>query len=147
MTNLLGTYHAFDAAARHMKGPGRLIATSSAIDSATSGHAAVSASKAGILGLVRATALELAPRRIACNAVIPGTVDSEVNEKRLAALAAENGKTKDEVRAEAAAGLPLGRLVQPEEVADVILFLCSTSGEGITGQTIAIGAGAPATIL
>ena len=145
-TNLVGTYHAFDAAARHMKGPGRLVATSSVVDSTTAGHAAVRASKAGILGLVHATALELAQRQITCNAVFPGAVDTDTNEKLLAAIAAENGKSKDEVRAEAVASLPLGRFLEPEEVADVVLFLCSASAAGITGQTIALGAGAPATV-
>lgn len=144
-TNLLGAYHAFAAAAPRMKGPGRLVATSSApADTGAVGHAALAASKAGIAGLVRAAALELAPRKITCNAVITGCVETDASEKRLAALAASQGRSKDEVRAEAVAALPLGRFVQPEEVAELVLFLCSSSGDAITGQAIAIGAGATA---
>lgn len=146
-TNLVGTYHAFDAGARHMKGAGRLIAISSAdhVDAdgheglgAARGRAAFRASRAGILGLVRAAALELAPRGITSNAVLAGPVDAGASEERLAAFAAEQGKTKAEVLA----AVPPGRLLAPEEVADLVVWLCSPAADGITGQSIAIGAGA-----
>lgn len=141
--SLLGASRAFAAAASRMKGPGRLVATSSApSDAGAVGYAALSASKAGIAGLVRAAALELAPRKITCNAVLTGCVETDVSEKRLAAIAAAQGKSKDEVRATAVAALPLGRFVQPEEVAELVLFLCSSAGDAITGQAIAIGADA-----
>ena len=144
-TNLLGTYHTFDAAARRMKGPGRLVATTACSvlhDAAAPGRAALRASRAGVVALVREAALELAPRKITCNAVVPGWVESDASERRLAELAARETKTKDEVRADAVAAFPLGRFLQPEEVAELVVFLCSSAGEGITGQAIAIGAGA-----
>ena len=147
-TNLVGTYNAFDAAARHVKGPGRVIATSSVLEPAgATGHGAFRASRAGIVGLVQAAAVELAPRKVTCNAVLPGWVDSDASERRFGQIAAAHGqKTKDELKTEAAATSPLGRFVQPEEVADVVLFLCSSAGEAITGQTLAIGARAPLTV-
>jgi len=143
-TNLIGTYNAFDAAARHMKGPGRLIAMSSALDAADApGHGAFRASRAGILALVQAAAVELAPRKVTCNAVLPGWVDTDASERRLGEIAAARGTTREEVRTEAVARFPLGRFLQPEEVADVVVFLCSSAGEAITGQSIAIGQRAP----
>ncbi len=141
-TNLMGAYYTFNAAAAQMKGPGRLIATSSALGHVgAAGHAAYCASKAGIVGLVRATAHELAPRKITCNALLPDWVDSDATARRLAELAAAEGKAKEAVTAATLGTLPLGRLLQPEEVAELVLFLCSTSGDAITGQAISIGPG------
>ncbi|MBX3212992.1 MAG: SDR family oxidoreductase [Labilithrix sp.] len=136
-TNVMGAYYTFDAAAKRMKGPGRLIATSSVL--ARSGAAAC-ASEAAVLGLVRATASELAPRRITCNAVVTGWVDTPAGELALRAVAASQGKTEEE--ATAAAVAPFGRLLAPEEVAELVVFLCSSAGDGITGQAIAMGGGA-----
>ena len=150
-TNLLAAYHAFGAAASRMRGPGRLVATSCAPlgtpeqsrgSTRSAAGPAFAASNAGLVGLVRATALELSPRKITCNAVVAGCVETEVSEKRLTAIAAAQGTTKDEVRAAAIAGSPLGRLLQPEEIAELVVFLCSPSADAITGKAIAIGANA-----
>jgi NAD(P)-dependent dehydrogenase (short-subunit alcohol dehydrogenase family) len=144
-TNLMGAYYTFSAAAKRMKGPGRLLATGSAhAKLGAAGYAAYCASKAGLLGLVRATAHELAPRKITCNALVPGWVDTEASETILRDIASAQGKPKEEAKAAAAATLPLGRLLDPEEVAEVCVFLCSSSAAGITGQAISIGGGAPA---
>ena len=92
-TNLMGAYYTFDAAAKRMKGPGRLIAMSSVLaKKGVAGHAAYCASKAGILGLVRATAHELAPKRITCNAVVPGWVDTDMGEAGIREIATRGGQ-------------------------------------------------------
>lgn len=129
-TNLMGAYYTFHAAAPRIKGPGRLLATSSVLGKlAVPGYAAYCASKAGIQGLVRATALELAHRKITCNAIVPGWVETE---------------TEDEVRAASEVAVPLGRLLEPEEVAELAVFLCSPAADAITGQAISICGGATA---
>ncbi len=144
-TNLLGTYQTFDAAVPSMPGPGRLLAVSSVLAKfGVPGFAAYCASKAGILGLVRATAHELAPRGITCNAVVPGWVQTDMAEAGLDEIALGTGKPRDQVRREAEEAFPLGRFLEPEEVAELVVFLCSSAGDGITGQAISICGGATA---
>lgn len=144
-TNLMGAFYTFHAAAPRMKGPGRLIATSSVLGKfGVPGYAAYCASKAGVLGLVRATAHELAPRKITCNAIVPGWVETDMSEVGIREIAAATGKTTAETKAAAAAAVPLGRFLQPEEVAELVLFLCSSAADGITGQAISICGGSTA---
>ncbi|MBX3207861.1 MAG: SDR family oxidoreductase [Labilithrix sp.] len=144
-TNLMGAYYTFNAAAKRMKGPGRLVATSSVLAKfGVSGYAAYCASKAGILGLVRATAEELGPRKITCNAVVPGWVDTAMSDDGIREIAASQGTTEEAAKAAAVAAFPLGRFLEPEEVAELVVFLCSSAGEGITGQAISICGGATA---
>ena len=102
-TNLMGAYYTFNAALPRMKGPGRLLAVSRApAELGGAGHAASAASDAGVLGLCRALARELAPRKITCNSIVAGRVE-------------------------------------PEEVAQLVVFLCGAGADRITGQAIAIG--------
>ncbi|MCW5833625.1 MAG: SDR family oxidoreductase [Labilithrix sp.] len=114
-TNLMGAYYTFDAAAKRMKGPGRLVATSGVLaELGVAGYAASRAGGAGVLGLVRATADELAPRRITCNAVVCGWVDTlSASEARDPASRRGAEKRKTEEEAKAAAVAPLGRLPSP----------------------------------
>jgi NAD(P)-dependent dehydrogenase (short-subunit alcohol dehydrogenase family) len=141
-TNLLGAYYTFHAAAPRMKGPGRLLATSSVLaELGIAGYSAYCASKAGIHGLVRATAQELGARKITCNAIVPGWVDTDMSERNIREMAKATGKSESEEKAAAIANLPLGRFLEPEEVAELVVFLCSSAGDAITGQAIAIGAG------
>jgi NAD(P)-dependent dehydrogenase (short-subunit alcohol dehydrogenase family) len=144
-TNLGGAYNTFHTAAPRMKGPGRLIATSSVLAKfGVPGYAAYCASKAGILGLVRATAHEVAKKKITCNAIVPGWVETDMAEAGLREIAAAVGKTRDEVKKDAVAAFPLGRFIEPEEVADLVLYLSSSAADAVTGQAIAICGGATA---
>jgi NAD(P)-dependent dehydrogenase (short-subunit alcohol dehydrogenase family) len=144
-TNLLGTFHVFDAAAAAMGAGGRLIAISSVLGKlGAPGQAAYCASKAGVQGLVRAAAVELGPRSITCNAVCPGWVNTEMAQGRLAEIAAEAGQSVQAAEAAARAALPLGRFVTPEEVAGLVAFLCSAAAAAVTGQSLSICAGATA---
>jgi NAD(P)-dependent dehydrogenase (short-subunit alcohol dehydrogenase family) len=141
-TNLLGAYLTFDAAVPAMRSAGRLIAISSVLGKfGASGQGAYCASKAGLIGLVRALAVEVGPRKMTCNAVCPGWVDTDMARTRLEELARDSGTTYEETRAEAERAVPIGRFVEPEEVARVVSFLCSRAGAAITGQAISVCGG------
>lgn len=145
-TNLTAAYALFDAAAAAMKGPGRLIAISSVLGKwgVGGGQAAYCASKAGVHGLVRAAAVELGPRQITCNAVCPGWVETAMAEQRFRTIAAETGKTPQAVEVEARRAVPIGRFIDPDEVAGFVAFLCSAGAAMITGQALSICGGATA---
>jgi NAD(P)-dependent dehydrogenase (short-subunit alcohol dehydrogenase family) len=141
-TNLLATYLLFDCALERMPGPGRIIAISSVLGKfGVSGQTAYCASKAGLHGLVRAAAVEVGPRRITCNAVCPGWVDTEMARARLADLAAQGGEAYEAIVRKAREALPIGRFVEPQEVAQLVAFLCSPAADTITGQALSICAG------
>ncbi|HVJ93606.1 MAG TPA: SDR family NAD(P)-dependent oxidoreductase [Labilithrix sp.] len=76
-TNAMGVYYTFHAAARLMKGPGRLVVTSSSLATNPAASVAHQASKAAMVALVSATARELAPKKITCNAIVPGVEPDE----------------------------------------------------------------------
>jgi NAD(P)-dependent dehydrogenase (short-subunit alcohol dehydrogenase family) len=141
-TNLLGTYHLFDAVLAAMRGPGRLIAMSSVLGKfGAKGQAAYCATKAGIHGLVRAVAVEVGERGITCNAVCPGWVDTEMARARLADLAREQGTSYEHTRRSASEATPIRRFVEPEEVARLVSYLCSPAAAALTGQALSICAG------
>ena len=102
---------------------------------AISGHAPNSihytASKAGIVGLTRAIALELAQHEIRVNCIAPGLTDT---------AQPRYGHTEAEL-AEMADKVPLGRLIQPEEIANMAVFLCSDRSQMVTGQTYHVNGG------
>ena len=141
-TNLFGTYLLFDVALAAMTGPGRLIAISSVLGKfGVPGQAAYCASKAGLHGLVRAVAAEVGPRGVTCNALCPGWVDTAMARSRVAELAAEAGTSYEDAREAASRATPLGRFVEPEEVARLAVFLCSRAADAITGQAISVCGG------
>jgi NAD(P)-dependent dehydrogenase (short-subunit alcohol dehydrogenase family) len=102
--------------------------------------AAYTAAKHGVLGLVRAAAAEVARTGVTVNAVCPGYVDTPMTDQTAAAVAARSGRSHDEARAVLARRQPIGRLVQPEEVAEAVAF-CLVNG-AVTGQGINVDGGA-----
>jgi 3-oxoacyl-[acyl-carrier protein] reductase len=94
------------------------------------GQANYAASKAGIIGLTKSVAKELAPRGICVNAIAPGFIKTEMT-----------AKLPDEVRNKMLSAIPLGRFGEPKDVADLALFLSSESSSYITGQVIQIDGG------
>jgi 3-hydroxybutyrate dehydrogenase len=125
-------------AARH----GRIVVVSST--AATVGapaQAAYSASKAGVLGLVRSVAQDGAPFGITCNAVLPGWVRSVMSEADAVAESARTGETIDEIWKARAASYAAGRTVDPEEVASVIGYLVSPEASGISGEEVRVALG------
>jgi NAD(P)-dependent dehydrogenase (short-subunit alcohol dehydrogenase family) len=102
---------------------------------------AYSAAKHGLIGLTRALAREAAASAVTVNAVCPGYTDTDMVRDAVANIVAKTGKNAEDVRAAMVAGNPQGRLLQPAEVANTVLWLCLPGSESITGQAIAVGAG------
>jgi NAD(P)-dependent dehydrogenase (short-subunit alcohol dehydrogenase family) len=95
---------------------------------------AYTAAKHGVVGLTRALALRLAPRRITANALCPGWVATE--------MAAARWRELGMTAAAAAAGTPTGRVTTAEEVAAAVAWLVSPAAGNVTGQAIALDGGA-----
>jgi NAD(P)-dependent dehydrogenase (short-subunit alcohol dehydrogenase family) len=101
--------------------------------------AAYTAAKHGVLGLVRAAAAELARTGITVNAVCPGYVDTPMTDTTVDAIAARTGRTLEEARTVLARRQPIGRLIDPAEVADGVRF-CLGNG-AVTGQGLNVDGG------
>jgi NAD(P)-dependent dehydrogenase (short-subunit alcohol dehydrogenase family) len=101
---------------------------------------AYTASKHGVLGLVRSAAAELATTGVTVNAVCPGYVQTPMTEQTVSGISAKTGRSSDEARAILAGKQPIGRLVSPQEVADAVWF-CIGNG-ALTGQGINVDGGA-----
>lgn len=99
------------------------------------------AAKHGTLGLTRAMALENATQGITINAVCPGYTETELVKNSIETIMEKTGRSEAEAREELTRSNPQGRLVQPEEVANAVLWLCSPGAESITGQAIAVAGG------
>ncbi|MFF3868904.1 3-oxoacyl-ACP reductase FabG [Micromonospora sp. NPDC001898] len=137
--NLRGTFLMTHAVAEHMAklGWGRVVNLSSIAAVGNVGQANYSAAKAGIEGLTKTLALELGPLNVTVNAVAPGYVATEMT----AALAARVGRTVEEHQAQAAAAIPLRRVGQPRDIADVVAFLASDHASFVSGQIIHVAGG------
>jgi NAD(P)-dependent dehydrogenase (short-subunit alcohol dehydrogenase family) len=142
--NLDGPFFLSRAVSADMKegGWGRIVMVSS-----TSGEigsprtSAYTASKHGLMGLMRSVAQDLGPYGATCNAVLPGWVRTEMAERSARIEAERRGVTVDEVWAERAAAYPENRVVTPEEVAEVIAFLASDAGSGVNGEGVTVALG------
>jgi NAD(P)-dependent dehydrogenase (short-subunit alcohol dehydrogenase family) len=102
---------------------------------------AYSASKHAVIGLTRAVASELSGTGVRVNAVCPTFVRTEMTDRSVANIVARTGRTAEQAEEALAAASPLGRLLEPEEVADVIVFLASPAAAAITGQSLVIDGG------
>jgi NAD(P)-dependent dehydrogenase (short-subunit alcohol dehydrogenase family) len=134
-TNLHGAYYCCKAALPLLPdGCGRVVVISSVLGlRGVADQTAYCAAKHGVIGLVRALALTLAPRGITVNAVCPGWVDTEMATRRFAEL----GITRDQ----AAATLPTGRIVAPQDVAATVGFLLSAQAASISGHALPMDGG------
>jgi NAD(P)-dependent dehydrogenase (short-subunit alcohol dehydrogenase family) len=141
-TNLLGTYNCVRAVQPHLApGPERrdvVVISSILARIGVPGYTGYCASKAGLLGLVRSLAAELAPDNVQVNAICPGWVDTDMAWQGLDAMPG----TREEAYADAMREVPLGRMSQPEDVAGTVAWLLSPDSRGITGQAIDQNGGA-----
>ncbi len=131
--NLKGTFNCMKAAAKAMMKQryGRIINISSVVGvSGNPGQANYVAAKAGIIGLTKAVARELASRNITVNAVAPGYIATDMT-----------GDLSDKAKAAMIGQIPLGRIGTPEDIGGVVAFLASAAADYITGQTIHVSGG------
>jgi NAD(P)-dependent dehydrogenase (short-subunit alcohol dehydrogenase family) len=103
--------------------------------------AAYCASKAGLLGLMRSVAQDVARFGVTCNAVLPGWVRTEMADLKAETEAADRGLSVEQVWAERAGEYPAGRVLAPAEVAEVIAFLASDEASGINGEAVTVALG------
>ncbi|MDO4340257.1 MAG: 3-oxoacyl-[acyl-carrier-protein] reductase [Eubacteriales bacterium] len=131
--NLKGTFNTIRHFSRQMlkQKSGRIINISSVSGIlGNAGQANYAASKAGVIGLTKTMARELASRGITVNAVAPGFVDTEMTKV-----------LSDEVKEAACKQIPLGRFGQPSDIAEMVAFLASEKAAYITGQVISVDGG------
>jgi 3-oxoacyl-[acyl-carrier protein] reductase len=132
-TNLKGAFALIRAASRPMmkqKGGAIINLTSVVGEMGNGGQAAYSASKAGLIGLTKSVARELASRNIRVNAVSPGFIGTDMT-----------SHLEGETREKMLAAIPLGRLGSPEDVANAVLFLASDTAAYITGEVLKVNGG------
>jgi len=133
--NLMGVWHGIRAAVPHMLagGGGSIVNTASISGVRPSpGEGPYSAAKAAIAALTQSAALEYGPRRIRVNAVAPGAIRSAMTTPLLALGEWEKIWTER---------TPLGRVGDPEDIADVVVFLCSDLARYVTGQILVVDGG------
>jgi NAD(P)-dependent dehydrogenase (short-subunit alcohol dehydrogenase family) len=145
-TNLVGTYHCVRAAERHLApGPARrdvVVISSILARIPVPGYTGYSASKAGLLGLVRSLAAELAPDEVQVNAICPGWVATDMAREGIGLLAEALSISYDEAYARAMEEVPLRRMSEPEDIAGTVAWLLSADARGVTGQAIDHNGGA-----
>lgn len=108
------------------------------------GYAYVSgycAAKHGVIGLTRSVALEVAKKGITVNAVCPGYTETDIVRESIERVVAKTGRSVGEARAEFVKSNPQGQLVQPEQVADAVAWLCGEAASAVTGQSISVSGG------
>lgn len=141
-TNLDGVFFTTEAAVPHLPDGGRVVTISSVLGRfGVPGYTAYCASKHGVIGFTKALALELAPRRITANAICPGWVDTEMATAGIQLMADGMGVDFAAAKAQAMAAVPLGRMLEPEEIGELVVWLCSAAARGMTGQAISHCAG------
>lgn len=131
--NLKGTFNMIKHTYKHFmkKRFGRIVSTSSIVGlNGNAGQANYSASKAGIIGLTKSVAKELAGRGVTANAVAPGYIGTDMTNVL-------SDKVKDAMKAQ----IPAKRIGTPEDVANVVVFLCSDEASYVTGEVIRVDGG------
>ena len=142
--NLSGTYYGMQAVLPEMiqGGFGRIVNVAST--AGLTGYpyvAAYCAAKHGVVGLTRAVAREVATRNITVNAVCPGYTDTDLVREAAAKIAAVTGRKLEDALQAMTKSNPQGRLIQPDEIANAVAWLCLPGSESVTGQSIVVAGG------
>lgn len=144
-TNLTGTYNCVRAAERHLaSGPDArhlVIVASVLARIGVPGYTGYCASKAGLLGLARALAAELAESNVQVNAVCPGWVDTEMARQGIAGMAQGMGTTYQQAYELAMSAVPMRRMSNPADIAGLVAWLLSSDARGVTGQGLDMNGG------
>lgn len=137
--HLKGSFLASRAAQKHMvsQGYGKIVNTSSTSALGNRGQANYSAAKAGLQGFTKTLAIELGPFNINVNAVAPGFIATDMTK----ATAERTGMDFEENKKRASERIPLRRVGQPEDVANVVAFLVSDDASYVSGQVIYVNGG------
>ena len=143
-TNLSGAFRMIAACLPAMmeRGWGRIVnIASTAANVGAPANPAYCASKAGLLGLTRCVALEGAARGVTCNAINPGYVRTGMMMSNVAQQARARNLSAEQVMEEIVASYPQKRVIEPEEIAALAVFLCSEGARGITSEDVTVAAG------
>lgn len=140
--NLTGVFLTFRGALQGMGAGGRLIAVASTASlQGGSNISAYSASKHGVLGLVRSLAIEVAKSGITCNAVCPGFVDTDMAQKAVSDVEAKFGVPRDKAEGMVVGRNPMKRMIQVDEVVAAVEFLASAGASSVNGHALAVSGG------
>jgi NAD(P)-dependent dehydrogenase (short-subunit alcohol dehydrogenase family) len=142
--NLTGAWHCMQAALPAMLEArwGRIVNVASTAGLTGYGYvSAYCAAKHGVVGLTRALALEVASKGVTVNAVCPGYTETDIVREAVANIVAKTGRSEQEAFNELASANPQRRMVQPEEVADAVAWLCMPGASAMNGQAIAVAGG------
>jgi|MGYP001445377183 3-oxoacyl-[acyl-carrier protein] reductase len=132
-TNLKGAFHCTKAVVRYMMKNkfGRIINITSIVGlTGNAGQANYAASKAGLIGMTKSIAKEVASRGITANCIAPGWIETSMTDK-----------LSGEVKNEFLSHIPVGRIGSPDDIANAVIFLASDEAGYITGQTITVDGG------
>lgn len=141
-TNLDGVFFCCREALRHMPDGGRVINISSVLGRfGVPGYTAYCASKHGVIGFTKALALEVAARKITVNAICPGWVETEMARQGMDLMAEGLGITYEEARRQALSAVPIGRIIEPDEVAALVVYVASPAAAAMTAQAISLCGG------
>lgn len=140
--NLTGTWRVCRAAYPFLADGGRIVNLSSVSGRfGVALNGAYCASKHGVIGLTRALALELAPRKITVNAICPGWVDTEMGRHGIHGFGKQAGVSEEQAFEMAAKMTPLGAVLTPGEIAALVAYLASDEARNVTGQALVIDGG------
>jgi 3-oxoacyl-[acyl-carrier protein] reductase len=146
-TNALGTIRLIRAALPHLeaRGGGSIVTiTSAGVKQPIDNLLLSNVARPAVVGFVRSLATELGPRNIRVNNVGPGATRTDrirQTMERLVERALAEGKPPEEAEREMARGVPLGRIAEPEEFANVVVFLASPAASYVTGATVVVDGG------
>ena len=142
--NLTGTWHCIQAALPAMLEArwGRIVNVASTAGLTGYGYvSAYCAAKHGVVGLTRSLALEVATKGVTVNAVCPGYTETDIVRDAVANIVAKTGRSEEQALAELVSTNPQRRLVQPEEVANAVAWLCMPGAGAMNGQSVAVAGG------